>query len=114
MRLCLSLLSFVFFNRLIVSSINTGVSYPVQFTFQVPEIRVLTGEEQKEVCKTATLTASRQFDFDRTLSRCYVGDQVILDSVIAPGKYDVKGISVINFDGSGETAIDARVIESAV
>ena len=62
---------------------------------------MLTGEEQKGVCRTATLLASRQFDFDRTLSRCYVADQTISDSEIAPGYYDLTGMAVMNFDGNG-------------
>jgi hypothetical protein len=66
----------------------------------VPEIRKLTGEEQKEVCKLATLTASNNFNFDRSKSRCYVSKQVVVDSDVAPGMFDVKGVAVMNFDGA--------------
>ena len=52
---------------------------------------MLTGEEQKEVCKMATIAMLGQFDFDRSLARCYVADMSVSNSVIAPGMYDVLG-----------------------
>lgn len=66
----------------------------------MPEIRLLTGEEQKEVCKLATLSASTQLGFDRSQARCYVDKQVVVESVISPGMYDVNGVAVMNFDGA--------------
>ncbi len=65
----------------------------------MPEIRLLTGEEQKEVCKLATISASSQLKFDRTKARCYISKQVVSDSEIAPGMYDVRGTAIMNFDG---------------
>ena len=65
----------------------------------VPESCLLTGEEQKEVCKMATIAMSGQFDFDHSLARCYVADMSVSNSVIAPGMYDVLGVAVMNFDG---------------
>jgi hypothetical protein len=83
----------------------TGATHSAPIVFQVPEIRRLTGEEQKEVCKLATLTASLNFGFDREKARCYVSKQVVLDSDIAPGMYDVKGTAVMNFDGAIPTSV---------
>ena len=50
----------------------------------------------------ATIAMSEQFDFDRSLARCYVADMTVSNSVIAPGMYDILGIAVMNFDGSGQ------------
>ena len=41
------------------------------------------------------------YNFDRSQARCYVADQSIVDSEVAPGKYDVNGIAVMNFDSRG-------------
>jgi len=79
-----------------------GASHETSITFQVPESRLLTGEEQKEVCKLAIVAASRRFDFDRSLARCYISDMTVANSVIVPGMYDVLGFAVMNFDGSGQ------------
>ena len=51
----------------------------------------MTGEEQKEVCKIARLAASTRFGFDRSLARCYIVDQSVTESVVAPGYHDIKG-----------------------
>ena len=50
----------------------------------------------------ATIAMSGQFDFDRSLARCYVADMSVSNYVIAPGMYDVLGVAVMNFDGSGQ------------
>ena len=68
-----------------------GATHETPITFQVPEIRMLTGEEQKQVCKLAMRSTSMQLSFDRSNARCYVRDQIIVDSEIAPGMYDVNG-----------------------
>lgn len=80
--------------------IITGATYSAPIIFQIPEIRRLTGEEQKEVCKLATMSASLQLRFDRSQARCYVSNQVVADSDIAPGMYDVRGVAIMNFDGA--------------
>jgi hypothetical protein len=38
--------------------------------------------------------------FEPSNSRCYVDDQVILPSEVAPGLFDINGMAVINFDVS--------------
>lgn len=81
-------------------NIITGASHSAPISFQVPEIRRLTGEEQKEVCKLAIMAASSQLRFDRSQARCYVSNQVIVDSELAPGMYDVRGVAIMNFDGA--------------
>ncbi|KAL7554934.1 hypothetical protein ACHAWF_018496 [Thalassiosira exigua] len=92
-----------------------GVTHTAPITFQVPEIRQLTGEEQKQVCLLATRTASIQFNFERFKSRCYVADQTITESEIALGMYDVNGYAVLNFDGTlpVETISEETVAEAA-
>ncbi len=45
------------------------------------------------------MSAASQLKFDRTKARCYVSKQVVSDSEIAPGMYDVRGSAVMNFDG---------------
>ena len=45
------------------------------------------------------MSASAQLKFDRTQARCYVSKQVVSDSEIAPGMYDVRGTAIMNFDG---------------
>lgn len=90
----------------------TGVSHSAPIIFQVPEIRRLTGEEQKEVCKLATLSASTQLGFDRTKARCYVSKQAVAESEIAPGMYDVRGTAVMNFDGTlAPNTVSEQVVE---
>ena len=49
----------------------------------------------------AMKTTSRRFNFDRSKARCYVAEQIIEESEIAPGMYDVNGMAVFNFDGNG-------------
>lgn len=49
----------------------------------------------------AMRTTSRKFNFDRSKARCYVAEQIITDSEISPGMYDVNGMAVFNFDGNG-------------
>lgn len=90
----------MFFICLSTFLFHTGATHTTPITFQIPEIRQLTGEEQKQVCKLAMRTTSRQFNFDRSKARCYVADQTIVDSEIAPGMYDVNGIAILNFDGT--------------
>lgn len=75
-------------------------------TFQVPEVRFLTGEEQKDACRLAVRTTARRYDLDRDKSRCFVKDMVIVDSEIALGMYDVNGIAVMNFDGNMENPVE--------
>ena len=43
-----------------------GISHENPIIFRLTEPRMLTGDEQKEVCRLATLAASRQINFDRT------------------------------------------------
>jgi hypothetical protein len=50
----------------------------------------------------ATIAMSEQFDFDRSLSRCYIADMNVTNSVTVPGMYDILGIAEMNFDGSGQ------------
>lgn len=75
-----------------------GVTLTTPITFQVPDIRFLTGKEQKEVCQLAVRSMSRQLGFDRAKARCYVGDQTIAESEIAPNHYDINGMAILNFD----------------
>lgn len=75
-----------------------GATQTTPVTFQVPEVRFLTGEEEKQVCKLALRTASKQFNVDIAKTRCYVADQVIVHSEVAIGMYDVNGIATLNFD----------------
>ena len=49
----------------------------------------------------AMKTTSRRFNFDRSKARCYVAEQIIEDSELSPGMYDVNGMAVFNFDGNG-------------
>lgn len=67
-----------------------GATHTTPITFQVPEVRQLTGEEQKQVCKLAMRSTSLQLNFDRSKARCYVADQTIVDSEIAPGMVSVR------------------------
>ena len=83
-----------------------GAKESTNVTFQVPEIRKLTGEEQKQVCKLALKTASNQFSIDREKTRCYVAEQTIAEAVeedgsgrrLQTGMYDVSSMAVLNFD----------------
>jgi len=75
-----------------------GSTLTQAITFQVPDIRKLTGEEQKDVCRLAVRALYRQMQFDRSHARCYVSDMTISDSEIAPGNYDLSAIAVLNFD----------------
>jgi len=50
----------------------------------------------------ATIAMSEQFDFDRSLARCYVADMNVTNSVTVPGMYNILGIVEMNFDGSGQ------------
>ena len=83
-----------------------GATESTNVTFQIPEIRTLTGEEQKQVCKLALRTAAKQFDIEPTKTRCYVGEQTITEAVeedssgrrLQTGMYDVSGMAVLNFD----------------
>ena len=85
-----------------------GVQESTAVTFQVPEIRTLTGEEQKQVCKLALKTAANQFSIDKNMARCYVSDQSIAQSEtedgngrrLQTGMYDISGVAVLNFDYS--------------
>lgn len=61
---------------------------------------MLTGEEQKLVCKLAMRSTSRGLNVDLEKARCYVRDMTIVDSEIAPGMYDVNGFAMFNFDWS--------------
>ena len=85
---------------MILTANDTGQGHTSPVTFQVPEIRHLTGEEQKVVCKLATRASSRQLNFDREKARCYVENMMVVDSELAPGMYDVTGVAVYNFDGT--------------
>lgn len=77
-----------------------GPDYTSPVTMQLPEPRYLTGEEQKSVCRLAVRSMSIALKFEPTNSRCYIADQVITPSELAPGSYDVSGQAVINFDES--------------
>ena len=89
-----------------------GATITQPIIFQVPEVRILTGEEQKSSCKLAMKTASRQWNFDRTQARCYVHDMTVVDSEVVPGMYDVNGFAVINFDGT--TSSDSSINQEEV
>ena len=71
---------------------------------------MLTGEEQKEVCRVAMRTIANNYDLDRSQARCYVANQIIADSDILLGMYDVTGIAVLNFDEKGKTITPGRVV----
>jgi len=77
-----------------------GATLTTPITFQVPDVRMLTGEEQKQVCQLAVKSMSRQLGFDRSSARCYVIDQNIMNSEISPGNYDIQGIALLNFDSA--------------
>lgn len=77
-----------------------GSTLTTPITFQVPDIRFLTGEEQKGVCQLALKSMSRQLGFPRSKARCWIKEMNIQDSEIALGAYDVNGIAEINFDGA--------------
>ena len=77
-----------------------GPSHTSPITMQIPSARYLIGEEQKKVCRVAVRAMGRSMKFHPTNSRCYVADQEIVPSEIAPGFFDIKGMAVINFDES--------------
>ncbi|KAL7553976.1 hypothetical protein ACHAWF_017328 [Thalassiosira exigua] len=83
-----------------------GTTLTTPITFQLPEARMLTGEEQKSVCRLAMRKTAKEFEFDKDKARCYISGQAFVDSVVAPGFIDVSASALLNFDGS----IQARTI----
>ena len=77
-----------------------GPVYTVPITFQVPDLRFLTGEEQKQVCMIAVNSASQQLGLDPDNTRCYIANQSVAPSNVVEGFYDVSGIAILNFDDS--------------
>jgi len=77
-----------------------GPEYTSPVTLQVPEPRNLIGEEQKALCKLAVISMGEKLGFEPNNSRCYIADQVVTPSEVAPGSYDVKGVAMLTFDGS--------------
>lgn len=75
-------------------------------SLEITEPRLLTGEEQKALCKLATLTTATQLGIDSTDARCYISEQVVVP--ISGGRrladgaqlYSVSGVAKLNFDAS--------------
>ena len=63
-----------------------GPTLTTPITFQVPDIRALTGEEQKGICNLAVRSLSIKLGFSRDKARCYLSEMGIGPSEIAPGK----------------------------
>ena len=65
---------------------------------------MLTGEEQKALCKLATQTTSSQLGIDASEARCFIEDQVITpvtgERRLQNGEqlYMVTGVAKLNFD----------------
>ena len=77
-----------------------GPTHTSPVTMQLPTARYLTGEEQKKVCRIAVRSMGISLKFEPSNSRCYVDDQVLVPSEVAPGFFDINGMAVINFDES--------------
>lgn len=77
-----------------------GPTHTSPVTMQLPKARYLTGEEQKSVCRLAVRSMAINLKFEPSNSRCYVDNQVIVPSEVAPGLFDINGMAVINFDES--------------
>ena len=99
--------SVIFFITVIVYVIPDGIFYLIRTTnMEITEPRVLTGEEQKALCKLAILTTSTQLGIDSTEARCYSSDQVVTPVTggrrLADGgqSYTVSGVAKLNFDAS--------------
>lgn len=73
---------------------------------EVTEVRLLTGEEQKALCKLATQTVSNQLGVNTEDARCVIGDQVVTPVEggrrLADGTqlYTITGVAKLNFDST--------------
>lgn len=78
---------------------------------ELTEPRMLTGEEQKALCKLATETTSAQLGINAEDARCFIEDQVI--TPITGGRrlengdqlYMVTGVAKLNFDAKIPPAV---------
>jgi len=75
-----------------------GVVETTDVSLYIPEPRYLTGKEQKDICRIAVLSSSKQLNINPSDSRCYISNQVIQESSSVPGSYEVSGSAVLNFD----------------
>lgn len=61
-----------------------GAVHTAEVTIQVPEIRKLTGMEQKKICKLARKSAGLQLGIGKNQNRCYIANQYVHPSTVIP------------------------------
>jgi hypothetical protein len=84
-----------------------GSSYycPSPATMEITELRMLTGEEQKGLCKIAVQAASKQLGINPGDTRCFIADQIVTPvterrRLQEDMLYKVSGVAKLNFDSS--------------